>query len=215
MLNSARPPIPGELSDRQADISEPLLAIADAAGGDWPQRAREALVELCQSDVQEESVNVKLLSDIRSVFEATGTDRMPTKDLLEQLIEQESDGPWAIWWENDIRHDNVKGPAAKLSRMLKRFGIKARVIRLSDGSTPRGYLKVDFTDAWDRYCPNPADHATSQIMQQCNATDKSFKNRDIDVACVADVASLHLSEGNNENVVATSPNRTATIDVPF
>jgi hypothetical protein len=50
-----------------------------------------------------------------------------------------------------MRHGNVKGPAAKLARMLKRFGIKARTIRLSDNSTLRGYLKADFADAWERY----------------------------------------------------------------
>jgi hypothetical protein len=85
-LSSARPSIPDELSDREADICEPLLAIADAAGGDWPQRTREALVELCTSDAQEESINVTLLSDIRCVFNALGIDRVSTKELLEQLI---------------------------------------------------------------------------------------------------------------------------------
>jgi len=55
MLKAARPAIPNELSDRQADISEPLFAIADAAGGDWPQRARKALVQLCEPDAQEEA----------------------------------------------------------------------------------------------------------------------------------------------------------------
>jgi hypothetical protein len=161
-LTPARPLIPDELSDRQGDICEPLLAIADAAGDAWPQRARDALVELCTSDAQEESVNVKLLSDIRSVFDALGIDRMPTKDLLEQLIEQETDGPWAIWWESDIRHGNTKGPAAKLARILKCFRIKARGIRVSDNSTLRGYLKADFADVWGRYCsPNPTSDATA------------------------------------------------------
>jgi hypothetical protein len=161
-LSSARPSIPDQLSDRQADICEPLLAIADAAGGVWPQRARETLVELCTSDAQEESRNVTLLSDIRCVFNTLGIDRIPTKDLLEQLIEQETDGPWAIWWESEIRHGNVKGPAAKLAGMLKRFGIKARVIRLSDNSTPRGYLKADFADVWERYCSRiTTDDATA------------------------------------------------------
>jgi len=55
MLKAARPAIPNELSDRQADISEPLFAIADAARGDWPQRARKALVQLCEPDAQEEA----------------------------------------------------------------------------------------------------------------------------------------------------------------
>jgi hypothetical protein len=161
-LNSARPSIPDELSDREADICEPLLAIADAADGDWPQRARAALVELCTSDAQEESINVTLLSDIRCVFNALGIDRISTKELLEQLVEQETAGPWAIWWESEIRHGNVKGLATKLARKLKRFGIKARTIRVSDNSTPRGYLKADFADVWERYCSqNPTDDTTA------------------------------------------------------
>jgi hypothetical protein len=98
---------------------------------------------------------------INVLLEVAGIDRMPTKELLERLIEQETDGPWAIWWESDIRHGNIKGPAARLARILARFRIKARGIRVSDNSTPRGYLKVDFADAWERYCSlNISDDAT-------------------------------------------------------
>ena len=45
-LTAAEPALPDELSDRAQDGGEPLLAIADLAGGEWPERAREALVEL-------------------------------------------------------------------------------------------------------------------------------------------------------------------------
>jgi Protein of unknown function (DUF3631) len=37
-LRRARPELPDELDDRAQDIWEPLLAIADLAGGDWPTR---------------------------------------------------------------------------------------------------------------------------------------------------------------------------------
>ena len=33
------PQLPDQLNDRQQDIWEALLAIADAAGGEWPARA--------------------------------------------------------------------------------------------------------------------------------------------------------------------------------
>jgi hypothetical protein len=46
-LRQARPEILTQLSDRQSDCCEPLLAIADLAGGEWPEIARKALVELC------------------------------------------------------------------------------------------------------------------------------------------------------------------------
>ncbi len=46
-LASARPELPeAQLSDRACDCWEPLFGIADLAGGDWPQRARAAAVEM-------------------------------------------------------------------------------------------------------------------------------------------------------------------------
>ena len=35
-LQAADPAVPDELDDRQADNWRPLLAIADEAGGEWP-----------------------------------------------------------------------------------------------------------------------------------------------------------------------------------
>jgi hypothetical protein len=152
-LRTARPEIPNELDDRQADICEGLLAIADMAGGEWPERSRNALVLLCASEAEDDSLRVKLLSAISDEFVDAGVDRLATKELLERLINQETDAPWAGWWENDLRNGNTRGPAAKLARLLKPYGIKARGIRLSDGTTPRGYMRDDFKDAWKRYCP--------------------------------------------------------------
>jgi predicted lipoprotein with Yx(FWY)xxD motif len=36
------PSIPAALNDRAADNWRPLIAIADLAGGEWPQLARQA-----------------------------------------------------------------------------------------------------------------------------------------------------------------------------
>ena len=63
--------LPSELPDRAADAWEPLLAIADAAGGAWPARARGAAVVLHASREQDDSLGLRLLSDIRLVFEAS------------------------------------------------------------------------------------------------------------------------------------------------
>jgi Protein of unknown function (DUF3631) len=41
-LRDARPDMPAGLSDRAEDVWEPLLAVADAAGGEWPRQARKA-----------------------------------------------------------------------------------------------------------------------------------------------------------------------------
>jgi hypothetical protein len=72
-LADARPDIPADLDDRAADGWEPLLAIADAAGGEWPQRARAAAVALSASaGKDDESLGVTLLKDARAVFADVG-----------------------------------------------------------------------------------------------------------------------------------------------
>jgi hypothetical protein len=154
-LNAARPAEIPELSDRQADICEPLLAIAEMAGGDWRERARKALVAVCSSDDDDDSLGTKLLAAIRDVFSDGDTDRIATKELLRCLVEQETDAPWAHWWEEDLRKENTRGPAARLAGLLKPFRIKPRVIRLPDESTPRGYMREDFEKLWRCYCPEP------------------------------------------------------------
>ncbi len=45
-LEDAQPEPAEGMSGRAEQIWEPLLAIADAAGGDWPERARAACAEL-------------------------------------------------------------------------------------------------------------------------------------------------------------------------
>ena len=45
-LAFAEPSIPSALGDRAADNWRPLLAIADAVGGHWPETARQAAIVL-------------------------------------------------------------------------------------------------------------------------------------------------------------------------
>lgn len=52
-LRDARPELPAGLGDRACDVWEPLLAIADLAGGDWPTQARRAAMALAGMDTWE------------------------------------------------------------------------------------------------------------------------------------------------------------------
>lgn len=64
------PTMPDDIQDRDADVWEALLAIADTIGGSWPERARVAAVALVAASKEDEpSLNVRLLSDIRLIFE--------------------------------------------------------------------------------------------------------------------------------------------------
>jgi hypothetical protein len=94
-LRSACPILPEELSDRHQDVCEPLLAIADLAGGQWPAKARKALVELCTGKAAEDdSLGVRLLADIKAVFIAEKVEAIPSTVLVKVLVEME-DRPWA------------------------------------------------------------------------------------------------------------------------
>jgi Protein of unknown function (DUF3631) len=139
--------LPDALSDRQQDICEPLLAIADMAGGNWSERARAALVALCCNPDEDESIGVKLLSAIRDVFNGAECDKIATVELIKALIDQETDALWASWWEADLNNGNTKGPAMKLARLLKPYGIRADKL---DASV-RGFWRKDFDEAWRRY----------------------------------------------------------------
>lgn len=156
-LEAARPEMPGSLNDRACDGWEPLLAIADAAGGDWPRLAREAAVALHgDSREQDESLGITLLRAIHEVFEKVSKDRIPTAHLLRTLADRD-DGPWAEWWGDQIRSGNDRGPASRLARLLRRYEITSKPIRTQDGMVKKGYSRADFEEAFRRYLPSPPE----------------------------------------------------------
>lgn len=142
-LIDAAPELPHLLSDRQQDGCEPLLAIADAARGDWPQKARKALLEILTSEAAvDDSSGVHLLSDIRNVFDQRQAERLSTADLLAGLCDTEPQ------WLEFTRGKPLSAPA--IARLLRPFGIGHRKLRFGD-ATLWGYERDTFTDAWLRY----------------------------------------------------------------
>src|SRR5206468_4230622 len=89
---TARPQIPESLNDRAADIWEPLLVLADLAGGGWPVRAREAAVSLSGS-AQESNPIASLLLDLFMAFGNRKAQRLFTSTLLADLCALGS-RPW-------------------------------------------------------------------------------------------------------------------------
>jgi hypothetical protein len=145
ILEPARPYIPTELGDRAADVWEPLLAIGDMAGGEWPMRARQSAVELSGSSAQEDdSWGTTLLKDIKRLFADRKVDRLTSVDLTSALADIE-ESPWG-----DLRGKPLN--AAGLAKRLNPFGIKPKQIRIG-GETFKGYLKDYFVDTWGRYTP--------------------------------------------------------------
>ncbi|TDE33887.1 DUF3631 domain-containing protein [Nonomuraea mesophila] len=142
-LEEAEPSMPVE--DRAADTWEPLVIVADHAGGGWPDRARAATLQLTAEadDNGQTSARVRLLTACRTAF---GPDTaLPTAVLLERL---KSD-PESEWADH--------GPAGltpmKLGTMLREYDIRSANIRFPNGQQAKGYQRADFADSWARYCP--------------------------------------------------------------
>ncbi len=136
-LKVARPVLPPVLNDRQADLWEPLLAVADVAGGGLSALARKAAIALSQGQ-EEIGVEEILLRDIREAF-AEDTSLF-SAELVERLITKE-DARWASEELNEWR----------LADKLAAFEIHAKPIR-KGGQVLRGYQRSMFADAWLRWC---------------------------------------------------------------
>ena len=93
-MEAARPEMPPGIEDRDADVWEPLLAIADAAGGEWPERARNAAVALVGAARDAEpSLGIRLLADLKVLFDTSTLDALATAVILERLTNL-PESPW-------------------------------------------------------------------------------------------------------------------------
>lgn len=149
----AWPDMPPGIEDRPADVWEPLLAVADAAGGDWPQRARAACLELVKVAVSgEASLGVRLLGDIRHVFTSADVSGMSTKQLLAKLHELD-EAPWG-----DLHGKPLD--ARGLAHRLRQYDARPHQFKIDNDDKVRGYSIPGsdtngggLHDAFTRYLP--------------------------------------------------------------
>ncbi|WP_334023613.1 DUF3631 domain-containing protein [Nocardia terpenica] len=133
------------VEDRAADVWEPLIAVADQAGGDWPTRSRAAAVAMVAEAADAEgaeSLNARLLDDIRTVFADEKVMFIKSAQLCERLCGLE-ESPWK----------GLELNPSKLGRRLREYGITTGFADYR--KTERGYRLSTFTDAFDRYLPAP------------------------------------------------------------
>jgi putative DNA primase/helicase len=153
----AQPELPAQMNDRAGDIWEPLLALADLAGGPWPELARQAAVGLAAS-AQEHSPISALLFDIAVQFVHAGAGRIFSRDMVLRL-NNSPDRPWAM-----MRHGKAINEPW-LSEQLRHYGIRPRTMRIGT-RTAKGYAGEDFTDIFRRYVPVSEFDAYVEAMQE-------------------------------------------------
>jgi len=156
-IASAQPASPPDLNDRATEIWEPLFALADLAGGEWPKKARDAAVALT-SQAQGDSPRISfmidlfiLLVDARDQGKPDEGSRIFSRDLVARLNGW-SEHPWGVL---------LKGkPVTELwlSQQLRPYGVRPKTIWIGD-TAAKGYLEDDFTEMFHRYVPKSAVQA--------------------------------------------------------
>jgi hypothetical protein len=162
------PELPQGIEDRDADVWEPLIAVADAAGGDWPDKSRIAAVGLVTlTQHQAMSRGVRLLRDLRTVW---GDARAwHTADLLAKLHCL----PESEWKAVEGRRNALDDRG--LAKLLSGYDISSDDIKIG-GKTLKGYWRTDLrsgkaslSDVWQRYVapekgqpPQPGQPAHSE-----------------------------------------------------
>jgi hypothetical protein len=152
-LTGAWPEMPHGIADRDADVWEPLIAIADAAGGQWIELSRVAAVTLVtESKESSPSLGVRLLSDLYQVFGDHSA--LSTRQILDALVAME-EAPWA-----DIKGTPIN--SRRLASYLRPYGVQSCTFR--DGhQTAKGYKREDLHDAWLRYLPQSGANAVTTV----------------------------------------------------
>lgn len=153
---STDPGVPEAMGDREGDIAVPLIAIADDAGGAWPDRARAALLTVFGRRTAAEGTmesGALLLSDIRTLFFELSALRLQSGEIVRRLGEME-ERPWPEW-----RQGKPMTPP-QLARALAPFGIRPATLRFGQ-ETAKGYPREDFTEAWARYLPPVTTSSTT------------------------------------------------------
>ena len=155
------PVMPAGIEDRNADVWEPLLTIADCAGDRWPERARVSSVNLVNLSRRDSpSLGMRLLSDLREVFR--GEDQLHTDVILDALCSLD-EAPW-----NELRGKPLN--ARSLANYLRQYDVRSKMVRV--GQTPRkGYTREDLLDPWDRYVPSTKEG--SHGSQSSHPTESS------------------------------------------
>jgi putative DNA primase/helicase len=143
-IAAAEPQVPDSLNDRAADCWRPLFAVADDAGGRWPELARQAALALSGDDDATETMATRLLRDLRELFDGSPSGVLFSTEIIISLLAREEHG-WA-----EMGRAGRPLSTIGLARLLHPFHIVPSTVRRGF-DTAKGYERQQFEDAWRRY----------------------------------------------------------------
>jgi putative DNA primase/helicase len=173
-LIDAEPSVPDTLHDRAADNWRPLLAIADLAGGRWPELARKAACDLSGAE-DDGALNVTLLGGVRTAF--GDQDVMRSADLVAALT-ADPEGPW-------VEYNRGKPLTQRqLAKLLGQFGIVSEFVHPPGLPHGKGYRRAHFVALWEAYClsspgqNDPSDQISDSQGRKVAKCDETGTTRD-------------------------------------
>ena len=165
----ARPVLPNELSDRDQDNWDGLLAIAGCAGDEWLSRATKAALKLSGAGEKTVSTGNELLADIQHVFERKRVDKINFADLIQALCDDEEAG-----WATYNRGKSIT--PRQLSKRLREYGISSKSTRFGYDGVQKSFDSNQFNDAFARYLKSPVFPVTQLHSNDGAASDVTNGN---------------------------------------
>ena len=207
-LRTDDPDLPAFLRGRAADNWRHLIAIADLAGGDWPDRARQAARRL-NAGCSEQTAGVMLLEDIKALFDEQKSDRLPTAKIVE-VLGRLDDRPWSEW------RNGKPITARQLAKLLEPFKITPASIR-AGSETAKGYRRVQFDDAFRRYLSSQSGTPSQVNELNDSSTIPSVTTRaDVTDSMLEKAAELGHCDGvTDEDTLASGEGDTETATEPL
>jgi hypothetical protein len=146
------------ISERLEEACEPLLAIAELAGGSWPTRSRAAVVGLAEGaeEVGEDRGQL-LLAAIKRIFAEEDTTALWTSEICEAL-----NGDDELPFGDNRGGLGIHGIG--LAKALRPYGIRPRTVK-RHLATYKGYHRADFEEAWSRYVPELEKRNAESVLR--------------------------------------------------
>jgi putative DNA primase/helicase len=202
----------GSLFNRDADNWRPLFAIADLAGGRWPEHIRKCALQDI-SDGQEEETDEKLLTDIRWIFDGgpitvedggeelkfgAASEEVASESMCKRLAEMEG-RPWGDWGKSGKPITQTA-----LARRLKEFKIATRNTRFGS-LVLKAYHLSDFKDAFERYLTAPPSEPLQRYKPTATGTSGTFEAATRKNGVAAEKSQKSLRHGDCSGVALQNP----------
>lgn len=206
-IEQADPDIPDTFNNRTRDNWREMAAIAETAGGKWPELVKDAAKSLESGDTGggERDDEIKLLNDVAEIFEAEGQDeqdgRLPTQTILRKLGHLD-ERPWPTF------NYGERITARQLADLLRPYNVRSRTLRFDSGDRRKGYRWKDLKDPFSRYgVSNGRDSRDSRDNPGADGGPDDFDCRDTDPDVTADETADDPGDvGNVTGVTVNRPN---------